>query len=100
MTLPDGVTAAFASGPYRTLPALPALEPLLPGSGLAPGAITATAPGLPGAALMAAASAVGGWCGIAGMPHFGVAAEAGTGMGPNRLMLAAEPGPGAAQPPR
>ena len=100
MTLPDGVTAAFASGPYRTLPVLPALEPLLPCSGLAPGAIIATAPGLLGAALIAAASAAGGWCGIAGMPHFGVATAAGTGMDPDRLMLAAEPGPGTAQPPR
>ena len=36
MTLPDDLTAGFASGPYRTLPGLPALEPLLPGSGLAP----------------------------------------------------------------
>ena len=54
VTLPDGVTAAFASGPYRTLPVLPALEPLLPCSGLAPGAIIATAPGLLCAALIAA----------------------------------------------
>ena len=80
MTLPDGVTAAFASGPYRTLPGLPALEPLPPGSGLAPEGLSRPRR-LLGAALIATASAAGGWCGIAGMLHVGVAAEAEAGFG-------------------
>src|ERR1700729_4458520 len=77
------------------LPVLPALAGLLPGGGLARGAVlTVDQPGLLCLALLAGASAAGAWCGAAGVPGLGVVAAAGMGAEPSRLMLVPEPGPG------
>ena len=77
------------------LPVLPALAELLPAGGLARGSVIAVdQPGLLCLALVAAASAAGAWCGVAGIPDLGVAAAAGMGVQPARLMLVAHPGPG------
>ncbi|GAA2149208.1 hypothetical protein [Actinomadura napierensis] len=86
--------------PARALPVLPALRPVVPG-GLRPGSVV----GLdgPGAASLALALVAGvsrhggedgsgGWCGIVGVPSFGVAAAAGMGAEPERLLLVDEPG--------
>jgi hypothetical protein len=43
-------------------------------------------------ALMAGASAAGAWCGVAGVPEFGVVAAAGAGVEPDRLLLVPDPG--------
>lgn len=77
------------------LPVLPALAGLLPAGGLAKGSVvTVERPGLLGLALVAAASAGGAWCGVAGIPDLGVTAAAGVGVEPARLMLVPGPGPG------
>ena len=77
------------------LPVLPALAELLPAGGLARGSVVAVdRPGLLCLALVAAASAAGAWCGVAGIPDLGVAAAAAMGAEPARLMLVARPGPG------
>jgi len=77
------------------LPVLPALAELLPSGGLARGSVVVVdRPGLLCLALVAAASAAGAWCGVAGIPDLGVAAAAGLGAEPARLMLVAHPGPG------
>src|ERR1700761_5527439 len=77
------------------LPVLPALAGLLPGGGLARGSVVGVEqPGLLCLALLAAASAAGSWCGVAGVPSLGVVAAAGMGAEPTRLMLVPEPGPG------
>jgi hypothetical protein len=56
--------------------------------------VTVERPGLLGLALVAAASAGGAWCGVAGIPDLGVTAAAGVGVEPARLMLVPDPGPG------
>jgi hypothetical protein len=77
------------------LPVLPALAGLLPAGGLAKGSVvTVERPGLLGLALVAAASAGGAWCGVAGIPDLGVTAAAGVGVEPARLMLVPDPGSG------
>jgi hypothetical protein len=45
-------------------------------------------------ALAAGASAAGAWCAAAGLPQLGVAAAAGAGLDPRRLLLVAAPGTG------
>ncbi|MEW2353897.1 hypothetical protein [Spirillospora sp. NPDC029432] len=101
--------------PCAGLPVLPALRPLLPG-GLRPGsAVGVAGPGSAslGLALVAgvsrrageaggageadAAGAAGagdggGWCAIVGLPDLGLAAAAGMGAAPERLLLVDEPG--------
>ncbi|GAA0580111.1 hypothetical protein [Actinomadura livida] len=87
-------------GARDTVPVLPALGPAVPG-GLRPGSVV----GLPGPgaaslglALVAGVSrhggedGTGGWCGVVGLPEFGVAAAAGMGAAPERLLLVDEPG--------
>src|SRR5262244_1890172 len=70
-----------------SLPVLPALSGLLP-AGLPRGSVIATgAWGLLCLALAAAASGAGAWCAIAGLPALGVAAAAGAGLDPDRLLL-------------
>jgi hypothetical protein len=77
------------------LPVLPALAELLPAGGLVRGSVVLVdRPGLLCLALVAAASAAGAWCGVAGIPDLGVAAAVGLGAEPARLMLVAHPGPG------
>src|SRR5262249_28977800 len=82
------------SGPPAALPGLPALAGLLP-AGLPRGSVIATgAWGLLCLALAAAASGAGAWCAIAGLPALGVAAAAGAGLDPDRLLLVPDPGAG------
>lgn len=77
------------------LPVLPALRDLLPAGGLQRGSVVATGQwGLLCLALAAGASAAGAWCAAVGMPQLGVAAAAGLGLAPDRLLLIADPGPG------
>ncbi|MEU8802213.1 hypothetical protein [Spirillospora sp. NPDC048819] len=83
-----------------TVPVLPALHPVLPG-GLRPGSVVGL-DGLGAASLGLALAAgvsvhggedgTGGWCGVVGLPGFGVAAAAGMGAAPERLLLVDEPG--------
>ena len=74
------------------LPVLPALTGLLP-AGLPRGSVIATgAWGLLCLALAAAASGAGAWCAVAGLPALGVAAAAGAGLDPDRLLLVPDPG--------
>ena len=84
--------------PSRVLPVLPALRGLLPGGGLARGAVVTVAEfGLLALALAAGASADGAWCGIAGVPEAGVLAAAGLGLDAERTLLVPDPGPAWAQ---
>ena len=78
----------------RVLPVLSALRELLPGGGLARGAVVTVAEfGLLALALAAGASADGAWCGIAGVPEAGVLAAAGLGLDAERTLLVPDPGP-------
>jgi len=92
---------AGAAAPHATVPVLPALRTVVPGGGLRPGSVV----GLdgPGAASLGVALAAGvsrhggedgagGWCAVVGLPGFGVAAAAGMGAAPERLLLVDEPG--------
>lgn len=98
-------TGPLSTGPLNTgageaVPVLPALRPVLPG-GLRPGSVVGVAgPGAAslGAALVAGVSrhggedGAGGWCGVVGLPDFGVVAAAGMGAVPERLLLVDDPG--------
>ncbi len=76
-----------------TLPVHPALTGLLP-DGLTRGsAVTTGSWGLLTAVAAAGASAAGCWCAVVGVPEAGVAAAAGAGLDPDRLLLVADPGP-------
>ncbi len=76
------------------LPVLAALRGLLPRGGLVRGSVVAVAEfGLLCLALMAAASADGAWCAIAGIPEAGMLAAAGLGLETERILLVPEPGP-------
>ena len=94
-TDPGGVTAgAPQRAPYDVLPVLPALAPLLPGGGLAKGSVvTVESAGALCLALIAGPSQADMWCGVAGMPHLGIAAAAEAGAEPGRMMLVPKPGP-------
>ena len=88
-------TAEQALPRAAVLPVLPALAGLLPAGGLAEGSVlTVDRSGLLCLALIAAASAAGVWCGVAGVPDLGVVAAAGMGAEPARMMLVSDPGPG------
>jgi hypothetical protein len=84
-----------------TVPVLPALRPVLPGGGLRPGSVVGlggSGSASLGLALVAGVSrhggadGAGGWCGVVGVPDFGVLAAAGMGAAPERLLLADDPG--------
>ncbi|MFA1550941.1 hypothetical protein [Actinomadura chokoriensis] len=87
--------------PRETVPVLPALRPVLPGGGLRPGSVVGLG-GLGAASLGLAlvagvsrhggADGAGGWCGVVGVPDFGVAAAAGMGAAPERMLLVDDPG--------
>jgi hypothetical protein len=69
-------------------PVVPALRELLPRGGLARGSVVAIPDsGLLCLAVVAAASAGGAWCAIAGMPEAGLVAGAGLGMDLERTLL-------------
>ena len=88
-----GQLQARQPGDEPILPVPPALTPLLPAGGLVKGSVTAIGRyGMLCLALMAAASAEGAWCAVAGIPEFGVAAAAAAGVEPDRLLLVPEPG--------
>src|SRR5208282_5186894 len=92
--MPVGVPELPGVSGAGTLPALPALRELLPRGGLARGSVLAVAEfGLLCLALVAAASADGAWCGIAGIPEAGVLAAVGLGLDAGRTLLVPEPGP-------
>jgi hypothetical protein len=77
------------------LPVLPALRELLPAGGLRRGSVVATGRwSLLCLALVAGASAAGAWCAVVGLPQLGVAAAAGAGLVPDRMLLVPDPGPG------
>src|SRR5580698_11126677 len=77
------------------LPVLPALQGLLPGGVLRRGSVVAAGPwSLLCLALAAGASAAGAWCAVVGLPQLGVAAAAGAGLVPDRMLLVPDPGPG------
>lgn len=75
------------------LPVLPALASLLPGGGLRPGSAYSIAPSASLLfALLAAASQAGSWCGVVGMPQFGVEAAERLGVDLSRVVLIPDPG--------
>jgi hypothetical protein len=77
------------------MPVLPALRELLPAGGLRRGSVVATGRwSLLCLALVAGASADGAWCAAVGLPQLGVAAAAGTGLVPDRMLLVPDPGSG------
>ncbi|MCH6469233.1 hypothetical protein [Sinomonas terrae] len=75
-----------------TYAVLPAFSPLLP-YGLRAGAVySLEAPLSVAMALLAAPSAEGHWCGVAGIPDFGAEAAAGFGISLERTVLVPDPG--------
>jgi hypothetical protein len=77
----------------RFLPTHPAIAELLPGGGLKPGAmysVESSATLL--LALLAGPSAAGSWCGVVGVPEFGIEAAASFGIDLDRLILVPNPG--------
>ena len=74
------------------LPVSPALTALLPGGGLATGAVYQVAPA-PSLlfSLMSAVSARGSWCAAVGMPSLGVEAAAAAGIDLSRFILVPSP---------
>ena len=77
----------------RLIPTHPALADLLPGGGLKQGAMYSvdnSATLL--LALLAGPSAAGSWCGVVGVPEFGVEAAASFGIDLDRLVLVPQPG--------
>ncbi|GAA1976300.1 hypothetical protein GCM10009838_40730 [Catenulispora subtropica] len=83
------------------VPALPALRGVLPGGVLRRGGVVAVqdrtrswgeAPSYLALALAAGASAGGAWCGVVGLPAFGIAAAAGMGADLGRFLMVDEPG--------
>ncbi len=77
----------------RLIPTHPAIAELLPGGGLRQGAVYALENSMTLLlALLAAPSAAGSWCGVVGIPEFGVEAAASFGVDLARLVLV--PGPG------
>jgi hypothetical protein len=93
-----GVARRYDVAPSEAvLPVLPALRELLPAGGLRRGSVVATRWSLLCLALAAGASADGAWCAAVGLPQLGVAAAAGVGLVPDRMLLVPDPGPGWAQ---
>jgi hypothetical protein len=77
----------------RSLPTHPAIARLLPGGALKEGATYSVDRSLTLLMLLLAApSAAGTWCGVVGIPEFGVEAAAGFGIDLERLVLVPEPG--------
>lgn len=77
----------------RMLPTLPGLAELLPGGALRAGSAYSVAESHALVmAMLAAPSAAGLWCGVVGMPDFGVEAAAGFGIELEHLALVPHPG--------
>lgn len=76
------------SAPADGLPVVQGLRELLPGGALARGSVVQTPDfGLLSLALVAGASAAGGWLGLAGLPELGVLAAADLGVDTERTLL-------------
>lgn len=73
----------------HSLPTLPALRSLVQ---LRTGASYAVDSPVLAMALMAGPSAAGSWCGVVGVPDFGIEAAAALGVDPDRTILVPEPG--------
>ncbi len=73
----------------QPLPTLPALRSLVQ---LRTGASYAVDSPLLAMALMAGPSSAGSWCGVVGVPDFGIEAAAALGVDPDRTILVPEPG--------
>lgn len=77
----------------RTIPTHPAIARLLPGGGLKEGATYSVDQSATLVmALLAGPSAAGSWCGVIGVPEFGVEAAAHFGIDLERLVLVPRPG--------
>jgi hypothetical protein len=77
----------------RLIPTHPAIGRLLPGGGLKQGAAYSVEDSAALVmALLAAPSAAGSWCGVVGIPEFGVEAAQGFGIDLDRLVLVPHPG--------
>lgn len=77
----------------RLIPTHPAIGRLLPGGGLKQGAAYSVENSAALVmALLAAPSAAGSWCGVVGIPEFGVEAAQGFGIDLDRLVLVPHPG--------
>lgn len=77
----------------RILPTHPVIGRLLPGGALKEGATYSVDRSLTLIMLLLAApSAAGAWCGVIGVPEFGMEAAAGFGVDLERLVLVPEPG--------
>jgi hypothetical protein len=83
------------------VPVLAGLRPLLPYGSLRRGSVVAVedrvrpwtdAPSYLALALAAGATADGAWCGVVGLPAFGIAAAAGLGADLKRMLMLDEPG--------
>ena len=76
----------------HSFPVLPVLKGVLPG-GLRPGAVYSLQGSMSLAmALLAGPSQQGAWCGVMGLPDFGIEAAAGFGIALERLVLVPDPG--------
>lgn len=82
----------------RRIPTHPAIAELLPGGALRQGSAYAIGSSAIGSsatllmALLAGPSAAGAWCGVVGVPEFGVEAAAAFGIDLDRLVLVPNPG--------
>ncbi|HEY0259689.1 MAG TPA: hypothetical protein VGC18_07550 [Lacisediminihabitans sp.] len=77
----------------RLIPTHPAIAGLLPGGGLKQGAVYSVDPSATLLmALLAGPSAAGSWCGIVGVPEFGIEAAERFGIDLGRLVLIPHPG--------
>jgi hypothetical protein len=77
----------------RLIPTHPAIAGLLPGGGLKQGATYSVDHSTTLLmALLAGPSAAGSWCGVVGVPEFGVEASAAFGIDLDRLVLVPDPG--------
>lgn len=78
---------------HRLLPTHPAIAGLLPGGGLKRGAMYAVESSATLLlALLAGPSTAGSWCGVVGVPEFGIEAAASFGINLDRLVLVPAPG--------
>jgi hypothetical protein len=77
----------------RSLPTHPAIARLLPGGGLQEGSVySVVGSATLLMALLAGPSAAGSWCGVVGVPEFGIEAAARFGIDLERLVLVPNPG--------
>jgi len=74
------------------LPVAPPLDALFPYGGLARGSVVTVDSLTVALALLAATSAAGGWCAVAGLPDLGLAAAADAGIDLQRFVVVPAPG--------